>query len=210
MQRSKTRKTRARPATSRKRAPAGGLRAALDGLEQRHYDLIGLALVAAAVYLAFVLYLGWEGGRVGEWLASALEHAAGRLAYLAPVGLFGGGVALIARPMLEIRPATWAGLGLLLFAALLTLSADTLGLGPERPRRDPWFDPAVYAAQGGILGEACYWAATQLFQRVGAQILAAFALVGGLLLLSGTTIAGLLRSAGGAADRAREQTREMA
>jgi S-DNA-T family DNA segregation ATPase FtsK/SpoIIIE len=211
MQRRRTRKTRARSAASRRRAPAsGGLRGALEGLEQRHYDLIGLALVAAGVYLAFVLVLGWDGGRVGGWLAEALEHAVGRLAYLAPIALFAGGVALIARPMLEVGGARWAGLGLLLFAVLLLLSADPLGIGPERPRRDPWFDPAVYTARGGIVGEAFYWATTQLFQRVGAQILAVFALAGGLLLLSGTTIAGLLRSAGGAAERAREQTREMA
>ena len=35
-------------------------------LEQRHYDVIGLALVAAALYLGFVLYLQSDGGRVGR------------------------------------------------------------------------------------------------------------------------------------------------
>src|SRR4051794_23113211 len=53
----------------RKSAPKRGrlddARAAIDALEQRHYDLIGLALLAAAVYLAFVLYFDWNGGRVG-------------------------------------------------------------------------------------------------------------------------------------------------
>ncbi|MEZ5073655.1 MAG: hypothetical protein R2691_02325 [Solirubrobacterales bacterium] len=31
-------------------------------LEQRHLDLIGLGLLAAALYLGFVLYAGWDGG----------------------------------------------------------------------------------------------------------------------------------------------------
>ena len=49
--------------------------------------MIGLALIAAAVYLAFVVYMGWDGGRVGAWLATALENAAGRVAYDGRCGL---------------------------------------------------------------------------------------------------------------------------
>ena len=51
------------------RARAASPRELVEGLEQRHLDVIGLVLVAAGVYLAFVLYLGWDGGRVGGWLA---------------------------------------------------------------------------------------------------------------------------------------------
>ncbi len=40
-------------------------RDAFDGLEQRHFDLIGLIMIAIGVYSAFVLYLGWDGGAVG-------------------------------------------------------------------------------------------------------------------------------------------------
>ncbi len=35
------------------------------GLQQRHLDLIGLMLIAFGVYLAFVLFFGWDGGKVG-------------------------------------------------------------------------------------------------------------------------------------------------
>ncbi len=34
-------------------------------LEQRHLDLIGLLLIAVGVYLSFVLFFGWDGGKVG-------------------------------------------------------------------------------------------------------------------------------------------------
>jgi S-DNA-T family DNA segregation ATPase FtsK/SpoIIIE len=48
-----------------------------DGLEQRHLDFIGLFLVAAGIYLLFVLFFGWEGGKVGYGIETALEYLFG-------------------------------------------------------------------------------------------------------------------------------------
>ncbi|HEX6228176.1 MAG TPA: DNA translocase FtsK [Solirubrobacterales bacterium] len=48
-----------------------------QGLEQRHLDLIGLFLIAAGVYLAFVLFFGWEGGKVGYGVETALTYLVG-------------------------------------------------------------------------------------------------------------------------------------
>ena len=63
------------------RAAPGATRGHRAASSQRHLDLIGLGLIAAAVYLGFVLYLGWDGGRSGGWLTSGLANAfgAGRL-----------------------------------------------------------------------------------------------------------------------------------
>lgn len=47
------------------------------GLEQRHLDLIGLFLIAAGVYLVFVLFAGWEGGKVGYGVETALVYLFG-------------------------------------------------------------------------------------------------------------------------------------
>ncbi len=46
-------------------------------LEQRHLDLIGLGLIAAGVYLCFVLFFGWDGGKVGYGLETGLEYLFG-------------------------------------------------------------------------------------------------------------------------------------
>ena len=92
---------RSRARAQRRDAASASCAEFAGGLEQRHYDVIGLALVAAGAYLAFVLYLGWDGGRVGSWLGTGLEHAAGRVAYVVPVALAGWGAALIARPLLR-------------------------------------------------------------------------------------------------------------
>jgi DNA segregation ATPase FtsK/SpoIIIE, S-DNA-T family len=48
-----------------------------QGIQQRHLDLIGLFLIAAGVYLSFVLFFGWDGGKVGYGLETGLEYLVG-------------------------------------------------------------------------------------------------------------------------------------
>jgi S-DNA-T family DNA segregation ATPase FtsK/SpoIIIE len=50
-----------------------------EGLQQRHLDLIGLFLIAAGVYLCFVLFFGWDGGKVGYGLETGLEYLFGEV-----------------------------------------------------------------------------------------------------------------------------------
>jgi DNA segregation ATPase FtsK/SpoIIIE, S-DNA-T family len=50
-----------------------------EGLQQRHLDLIGLFLIAAGVYLSFVLFFGWDGGKVGSGLQTGLEYLFGNV-----------------------------------------------------------------------------------------------------------------------------------
>jgi S-DNA-T family DNA segregation ATPase FtsK/SpoIIIE len=70
---------RGKGASKRKpKAKGGGLRLPA-GLEQRHIDLIGLFLVAFGVYLVFVLFFGWEGGKVGYGVETALDYLFGRV-----------------------------------------------------------------------------------------------------------------------------------
>src|SRR5436190_15331622 len=155
---------------SRGRAPArrsgrpapparlGQVRAAIDGLEQRHYDLIGLAMVALGIYLAFVLYLDWNGGPVGGVASSGLADLAGQVAYLVPLALVAWGVALIMRPSLRAPAALGAGGILVLLALLLAFAAGTLGLGAAHPVRHGYFQPPFFRVHGGAVGEALYWA----------------------------------------------------
>ncbi len=49
----------------------------IGGLEQRHLDLIGLFLVAFGIYLIFVLFAGWEGGKVGYGIETGLVYLFG-------------------------------------------------------------------------------------------------------------------------------------
>src|ERR1700684_1904825 len=107
-------KTRARPRT-RRRTRGRGLAAIrfsgpprmprLPVLDQRARDVLGLALVALGVFMGFVLYGGWDGGRAGHGLAVALGWTLGRPRVLAPITLIVGGAVLLLRPVLPaLRP----------------------------------------------------------------------------------------------------------
>ncbi len=199
-----------RRAPARKRRERPDPREWVEGLEQRHYDVAGLVLVAAAVYLAFVLYQGWDGGRVGGWLAEGLEQGFGRIAYVVPLALAGWGVSLIARPWIEAPSALNAGGILLLAALLLAFAAQTAGLGPERPQRHDYFEQKFMVEHGGAIGESLYWASTTLFQRLGAHILVVLMFISGALLLTGTTLGALFGATGRAVKAAGTGTREVA
>ena len=58
-----------------------------------HPELIGLGLAAVGLFLASLLYLGWEGGFAGERVESGLRDVIGSAAYVAPLAL--GGAALL-------------------------------------------------------------------------------------------------------------------
>src|SRR5262245_47225783 len=69
-----------RGSKSKKPRPRKSVRPRLPaGLEQRHIDLIGLFLIAAGVYLTFVLFFGWEGGKVGYGIETGLEYLVGEV-----------------------------------------------------------------------------------------------------------------------------------
>jgi S-DNA-T family DNA segregation ATPase FtsK/SpoIIIE len=167
----------------------------LPELEQHHHDLIGLGLVALAAYFAFVFYLGWEGGEVGDVLSDAFVFLFGGVGYLAPIALFGAGALLVLKPMLpSVRPFK-AGAVCLLCGLMLGLAAGSLGLGPDHPPREgTLFDPAYFRHHGGAFGELLYWITKTLFQEIGAHVLFVFLLVGGVLLLTGASIAGIVRA----------------
>jgi S-DNA-T family DNA segregation ATPase FtsK/SpoIIIE len=50
-----------------------------QALEQRRWDLIGLFLIAAGVYLSFVLFFGWDGGKVGYGVETGLTYLVGKV-----------------------------------------------------------------------------------------------------------------------------------
>jgi S-DNA-T family DNA segregation ATPase FtsK/SpoIIIE len=187
-----SRSSKEKPA--RRRAPARRARTlpSLPTLEQRHLDLVGLGLVALAAFLAFVLYLGEAGGEVGDALEEGLRFALGGATYLVPVGLTCAGVVLVMRPLLPaVRPFR-AGAVCLMLGVTLGLSAGSLGLGPGVETHSPLLDPDYVAERGGALGELLFWTARTLFSEVGAHILFAFLMAGGLLLITGASIAGMV------------------
>ncbi len=161
-------------------------------LEQKHLDLIGLGLVLLGVYLVFVLYFGWQGGRLGSGLADGLKYMIGLVAYTVPVALLATGGILMFRPGLPATRPLKTGSLLLLAGLLLAFAGGTLGLGGGRTASVNYFDNGWFPEHGGVIGESFYWLAATLLQPFGAHLVAAFSVLGGLLLLTGTTVAAVL------------------
>jgi DNA segregation ATPase FtsK/SpoIIIE, S-DNA-T family len=161
-------------------------------LEQHHLDLIGLGLVALAAFLAFVFYLGWDGGKVGEGMASMFVFLFGGVGYLVPVALFGAGAVLVLKPLLSsVRPFR-SGAICLLLALMLGLAAGSFGLGPDHPARDGFFHATYFRVHGGAIGEALFFGSKTLFSSFGAHIIFVFLMLAGVLLLTGASVAGVL------------------
>jgi S-DNA-T family DNA segregation ATPase FtsK/SpoIIIE len=172
---------------------------------QRRLDLAGLSCVGLAVYLGYVIYLGWNGGTVGDGSETALEYAVGAGAIVVPVALGFAGIGLILRPFLPSPKSVAVGVVAIACGLLLALAAQTAGLGPDGVRKG-LFDPNFFPHHGGGLGEVLYWATTTLFQRLGAQIIAVVLLLSGLLLLTGRSVSDMVRAARRGAEKAKRGT----
>ena len=166
----------------------------LPQLEQRHWDLIGLGTVGFALFFATVFYLGWDGGRVGEAVANGFLLLFGSVGYLVPIALFAAGALMVLKPMLpSVRP--FRSGAICLFCALtLGLAAGSFGMGPDRPDDSFLTDADQLRSHGGLLGQALFWTSRTLFQTAGAHLLFLFLLLAGVLLLTGASIAGVLRA----------------
>ena len=165
-------------------------------IEQRHLDLFGLALVACGVFLVFPLYLGWDGGQAGDGVVDGLALAVGQLRYVAPIGVLAAGAVIVMRPVLpSVRPFKSGGICFVLALALM-FAAGTLGLGPDTIRHGFW-DADFLRDRGGYLGEGLFYVSSNLIGSIGTHILALFLFLAGLLLLTGASVAGVLKATGG-------------
>src|SRR5919202_2353279 len=179
----------------------------LPVLEQRHWDLIGLGLVASAAFFALVFYLGWAGGEVGEALAGAILFMFGGVGYAAPVLLFAAGALIVIRPMIPALHPLKTGAACLIAGLMLGLAAGSLGLGPGDTARDGFLDAHYLKHHGGLVGEVLFWASAKLFSTAGSHIQFVFLLLAAVLLLTGASIAGIVAATRQAAVTTTERVR---
>ncbi len=198
----KTAGTRRRSRSSR---GGGGLGTIFGGglprlpvLEQRQRDILGLAVIALGVFLGFVLYSAASpapGGRAGHALSVGSGWALGRARVLAPVALVIGGGALLLRPVLPaVRPLR-TGAACVFAGVTLALAAGALGLSPAPGSGEPWSSEHLQT-HGGLLGEALYRLFDPLVQGLGIAVIVTFLVLAGVILLTGASLAALLRATG--------------
>jgi S-DNA-T family DNA segregation ATPase FtsK/SpoIIIE len=149
--------------------------------QSRHEsELLGLALTALGLVLAAILYLGFDGGSVGSWLADALGAALGGGAHALPVALLLLGGLLLARSdLVDVRPFR-LGVGVSFLGLMILLGRDSGG----------WLGLALGGALAGLIGDT------------GAAIVGGAILLGGALLVSGASTGAILRRTGHVVRRA--------
>jgi DNA segregation ATPase FtsK/SpoIIIE, S-DNA-T family len=149
-----------------------------------HPELIGLGLTAVGLFLSTLVYLGWEGGRAGEWVDDGIWGAIGDAGYLLPAALVVVGVLMLGRSaIVELRP----------FRTGIVITAIGLML--------------VLGTHGGIVGKALDEVVGTLVGQTGMLIAGVAALTAGALLLSGASVGAILRSSAPAMRRARTAAR---
>ena len=145
-----------------------------------HPELIGLGLAALGLFLSSLLYLGWEGGVVGEKIESGLRDALGSAAYVAPIALVVvGGLMLFRSALLEVKPFR-TGLAVTLAGLMVTLGSGN----------------------GGYVGSVLGGGLATLLGGTGSFLVGLTALLAGSLLLSGASYGALLRRSHHAVRRA--------
>jgi DNA segregation ATPase FtsK/SpoIIIE, S-DNA-T family len=166
--------------TLRPRSPARVRKKTRKTRSHHHPELWGLGMAAVGLVLAAVLWLGFDGGSAGSWLADGLRDLLGAAASLVPLVLLSLGGLLLARSSLvDVRPfRTGIAVGV---AGLLVALGDVHG-----------------GTVGGLLGGAV----ERVVGATGAVILGLALLAAGTLLVTGASTGALLRRSGHAVRRA--------
>ncbi len=163
-------------------------------LTPHQLDVAALALAALGVFLAAVAYAGVAGGPVGRGAIDGARFIFGAVGYAVPAGLVLAGALLLAR---ELRPPgrpLRTGAICLLAALMLILATGMLGIGPGRLGGATFWRAQAFERRGGVLGQGELWISSHLLSVAGAEILAVFLFLAGLVLLSGAGAAGVVRA----------------
>ncbi|MEO8289578.1 MAG: DNA translocase FtsK, partial [Gaiellaceae bacterium] len=159
---------------------------------QHHPELVGLALFFLGVFFAIPLWLGWDGGYVGDRIDSGLGGLVGDGRLGVPLLLLVVGGLLVARAeLIDVRPFR---------TGLVALGVGVMTVLGEK--------------RGGATGQALDLIFERLLGGTGTAVLGLFLLAAGGLLVTGASLGALLRHSAqaarhtaGAAMRSVERTR---
>ena len=163
-------------------------------LEPHHVDIVGLALIAVGILLGGVAYAGWDGGTLGNGAITGLRFLLGALGYVVPAALVLAGCLVLMREMRPPGRPLRTGVICLTSSITLALAAGTLGVGPGVVPSAVFWRASLFERRGGVVGQGELWLTSHLISTVGADILAVFLFVAGLILVTGAGVAGVVRA----------------
>jgi S-DNA-T family DNA segregation ATPase FtsK/SpoIIIE len=151
------------------------------GRAHHHPELVGLGLAGLGVFLAAILWFGFNGGPV----KNLVDAGIGAAAYLTPVVLIPLGAMIVAKSALvDVRPFR-LGLGVALTGLMLTLGSG----------------------HGGLLGDGLESLVALALGTTGATILGVLLTIAGVLFLTGASLGAILRRSGHVMHQAHERVR---
>jgi S-DNA-T family DNA segregation ATPase FtsK/SpoIIIE len=172
---------------SRSRTARPAARQPRKSTTQHRRELAAIACVALAVFLAFVLYLGFDGGSLGRWLGDSARWLVGLLAFVAPFLLCLVAYVLVAREDRRPRRGITWGVAFMAAAFVLAAAADAFGLfGGARPER--LFRDTFMSSHGGFVGESMWAGLHGVIGGIGVDVLVLALFVAGLLLVTGSSL----------------------
>ena len=131
-------------------------------------------MVAVGLFLATLLWLGWDGGAVGAEIATGLHGAFGAAAYVIPLVLIGvGGLMLVRSKIVDLKPFR-TGLVVGAFGLMIALGRD----------------------EGGAIGGALGGGLAHVIGETGALIVGVALFIAGTLLFTGASAGAVLRGSG--------------
>jgi len=163
-------------------------------IEPHHVDIFGLGLIAVGILLGGVAYAHWDGGALGNGAVTGLRFLFGALGYVVPATLVVAGGLILMREMRPPARPLRTGVICLVGSITLALAAGTLGVGPGRVPAGSFWQASAIERRGGILGQGELWVTSHLISTVGADILAVFLFIAGLILVTGAGVAGVVRA----------------
>ena len=173
-------------ARTRPRAARPAPRPERSATRHRH-ELAAIACVALAVFLAFVIYLGWDGGALGRWLGDITRWLVGLLVFALPLLLCFVAFMLVARDDRRPRRGVSWGIAMIVVAFVLAAAADAFGVfAGERPER--LFRDTYMSVHGGVAGEALWAVLRGVIGRIGVDVLVVALFVAGVLLATGSSL----------------------
>ncbi len=175
-----SRRSTKRRRTLRPRTPARVKKRTQKTRSHHHPELWGLGMTAVGLFLATVLWLGWDGGPVGAHVADWLESGVGAASYVVPLILLGlGGLLLVRSALVDVKPFR-TGVVVGVIGLMIALGKD----------------------HGGLAGALVGGGLAKVVGETGAVILGVTLFLAGALLVSGASAGALLRRSGSAVRRA--------
>src|SRR3954467_14797825 len=149
----------------------------------QHPELVGLGLLALGVFLGFVVWAGWNGGYVGQWIGEGLDALIGSATLGLPAALAIVGALMVARSdLVDVRPFR-TGMVVLAFGLMISLGKD----------------------QGGYLGTVLGGGLALAIGSTGVAIAGILTLLAGALLVTGASGGAIVRTPARAVPRAAQR-----